>query len=164
MEALQALARANLDISEARNTLLKLQETETEYLVSREKKALDRVQKTLELSHNLVEETNKNYESIQDLAKMVAQGFTILDEASKAFSQLVEARDKKFELWERDITNQETTVAASRNALRVELSELDSQKSQLKSVTLGLAQDKRKFQDEKGIVERQIQRLKENRI
>lgn len=45
LKALQALAKLNIKISEARETLEKLYETETEYLIERERKAVERINK-----------------------------------------------------------------------------------------------------------------------
>lgn len=50
MEAVKALSDLTLKISEQQNLLCKLQEEETEYLIEREKKAMERI-KLLEHGH-----------------------------------------------------------------------------------------------------------------
>ncbi len=164
MEALKGLADTNLKISEARNLLNALQEQETEYLVSREKKAIVRLQGVLELSHNLVEETNKNYEIINDFSKSIMDGAKFLENANDSFRKLIEEKDKHYENWERDIKNQEETIIALRNGLKVELSTVQSEKNQIETVKLNLEKEKLKLDDERGTLDRAIQRLKSNKI
>ncbi len=163
MEALQALAKATMDISEANNTLRKIREEETEYLVSREKKALVRIQEVLDISHNLVEETNKNYESIQELAKTITEGAELLASATDSFFSLIETKDNKFKEWENAVKNQEETVVSLRNGLKVEATAIESAKSQVQKDKDELLKERRKLDDERGTLDRAIERLKNNR-
>lgn len=164
MIALKALADTNLKVSEARNSLNKLQEQETEYLVSREKKAMDRIQGAFDTSKDLLEQTNKNYELIEDFAKSVAGGATFLEEATTAFQALVEAKETHYTLWEKDIKNQEETIESLMKGLKIKEKDIESGKSSLEARNKKLQEDIRKFNDEKGTVERKIKRLKEGRI
>lgn len=164
MDALKALSEVNLKVSEARNLLVKLQEQETEYLVSREKKAVDAVQNVLAQSHELVEETNKNYDYLQNLSKSVSEGVRFLAEASEAFKSLAELKDEHYTLWERDIKNLESTVTSLRNGLKVGLEAIESDKRQVEAGNAKLKEDQRKLNDDRKEVERAIKRLKEGRI
>lgn len=164
MQALKALSDTNLKVSEARNVLSKLQEEETEYLVSREKKALDRIQVALEKSHSLVEETNKNYEIINDFAKSISEGSLFLSEARERFVELVAAKDQKYQLWENSIKQQEETIISLSKGLKIQAVDVESARSVLEAKNRKLQEDTLKFKDERGIVERQISRLKEQRI
>ncbi len=164
MDALKALSSVNLKVSEARNSLTKLQEEETEYLVSREKKAVDRIQQVLTQSHSLVEETNKNYEIIQDFARSVSEGAEFLSGAREKFNELVAAKEKKYQLWENSIKNQEETIVSLLKGLKIQEVDVLSAKSVLDAESRKLKLDITKFNDERGIVERQIERLKEKRI
>ena len=164
MKALQVLAGVNLTISEAKNSLTRLQEQETEYLVSREKKAVDIIKNALEISHNLVEETNKNYDVLNDFARNVATGASFLEEAYQKFQGLVESKDTFYEAWERDIKNQEETVTALRNNLKVDAVTIDAQRKALNALHVGLDARKRKIDDERGEIDRKIMRFKQGKI
>lgn len=164
MDALKALAEVNLKVSEARNHLTKLQEEETEYLVSREKKAVERIQNVLILSHSLVEETNKNYEIIEQFGKDVGEGADLLSKAVDAFQSLTESKDEHYKLWEKDIKGQEDTIVALRNGLKVDLSTIESARKQVEGAKVKLAQDRKTLDDDRAEVNRAIKRLKENRI
>lgn len=164
MDALKALSDINLKVSEARNILVQLQENETEYLVSREKKAVDRIQTTLDSSKELVEQINKNYDTIADFARSISEGAVFLSDAQKAFRALTEAFTEKQCEWERDIKNQEETITALRNSLKVDAIRLDGDKKTVESANKKLQDDTRKLEDERGTIERTIKRLKEGRV
>lgn len=164
MDALKALSDTNLKVSEARNTLTKLQETETEYLVSREKKAVEKVQKVLELSHNLVEETNKNYEYLESLARTIHDGGKFLSEAQEKFHALIEAKDEHYKLWERDIKNQEETIASLMKGLKIKETEIESGKKQIELGNRKVQEEVIRMKDERGTLDRAIIRLKDKRI
>ncbi len=164
MGVLKALADVNLKVSEARNLLTKLQEEETEYLVSREKKALERVTNVLQQSHSLVEETNKNYETIEQFSKDVGEGAGLLQKAVEAFKGLTQSKDEHYKLWEGDIKNQEETIVSLRNGLKVDLSTVESARKQLEGDKVKLAQDRKTLDDDRAEVNRAIKRLKDKRI
>lgn len=164
MDALKGLADTNLKISEARNALVQLQEQETEYLVSRERKAVARIQRVLEESRTLLEETNRNYEIIEDFGRSVREGTQFLTEANESFQKLLEAKDQHYQDWETDIKNQEETIVSLRNGLKLELSTVQSEKSQVEVAKMNLVKEKRKLDDERGTLARAIQRLKNNKI
>ncbi len=163
MDALKALSDVNLKVSEARNLLTKLQEEETEYLVSREKKAVERLQNTLILSHNLVEETNKNYETITQFSKDVASGAEILARAVDGFKTLNEAKEKFFADWERDIKNQEETIVSLRNNLKVDAVNIDGQRKQLDARNVDLNTLQTKIEVDRGEIDRKIMRFNQGR-
>lgn len=164
MDALKALSDINLKVSEARNVLTKLEETETEYLVSREKKAIKKIQTTLDSSKELVEQINKNYETISGFAHSVSDGAVFLSKAHGSFTALVEAFAQKQTEWERDIKNQEETIVALKNSLKVDMVWLEGEKKTLDYGNKKLHQDSLKLEDERGTLERAIIRLKQGRI
>lgn len=164
MAALKALSDLNLKVSEARNMLVKLQETETEYLVSREKKAVERIQVALDASHALVEETNKNYDLISDLTRSVAESCSFLDLAHESFTGLTAAFSKKQERWENDLKNTEETIGNIQKSLKIERNQLEGDKKTLEMTKKSLQQAQVKLDDERAMIDRQIKRLKEGRI
>lgn len=164
MQALQALADTTLRVSAAKASLIKLEETETEYLVSREKKAVDRIQAAFDASKGLVEETNKNYELIADFATSVREGATFLAEAYEKFTAFCTEKTAFFEAWERDIKNQEETVNGLRKLLKVEKVVIESDKRGIETTKRALSEQSRKIEDDRGTLERAVKRLKDNRI
>lgn len=164
MEALQALSGVTLQISQSRADLNKLQESETVYLLEREEKAIARIRKVLDDSHALVEETNKNYELIHDLAVAVGEGTNFLHEAYEKFKALVETFEKKEIERERDIKNQEETVEGLRRLLKIEKVAIDSARNQVEADKKELKAKTFKFNDDQAALIRAINRLKEGRI
>lgn len=158
-EALTALSNVNLKISEARNTLIKLEEIETEYLVSRENKAMDRIKNVLESSKELVAETNKNYEIIKDFARSVTQSSNFLTEAHKSFSELIDEKDKYYQSWEKDIKNQEEAIVQIQNGLKIQMTAVESGKKQIEVGKSNLETERRKIEDMRGRLQQTIRRF-----
>lgn len=164
MDAMKVLSEITLKISEAKNTLVSLQEQETEYLISREKKAMDRIQAAFDASKVLLEETNKNYESINEFATTVTEGAKFLSAAQEAFSALRTSFETKQALWERDIKNQEETITGLRNLLKIDAVKIENDKKAIVSATKVLEVKTIKMNDERETLDRAIKRLKEGRI
>lgn len=164
MTALRGLADINMQIGAARGILTTLQEQETEYLVSREKKAVDRITKVLQESSDLVEETNKNYDQIIEIVETVKSGAGFLAKVYASFKEYVSIFEKAKTAWERDIENQETTISEVKKALRVERVKLDNEKKSLDDTRAKLIEDERKINDDRATLERAIKRLNEGRV
>lgn len=164
MEALQALAKVNLLVSDTRSLLSKLQETETEYLVSREKKVIDRIQAVFDSSQALIEQTNKNYDLITDFAKSVEIGAKFLEKVVESFEKLTNSFEEKQKLWERDIKNQEETITGLAKGLKIESLVIEGNRKSLDERNLKLNEKETKMNDERATLDRAIIRLKQGKV
>lgn len=164
MTALKALATVGMEISKARNTLTQLQESETEYLVSREKKALERVSEVLEQSRSLVEETNKNYDGILELVATVQTTAGFLDQVYQSFTKYFAMFEKSKAEWERDIENQYTTIESIKQGLRVQAVKIDNERAAIDTLGKALLEKQKKIDSDRGALDRAINRLKEGKI
>lgn len=120
MDSIKALADTNIKISEAKNVLFKLQETETEYLVAREEKAIQRIQKGVEDSRNLLEEVKNNHNAVQEFYRTVCGVSDFLEKAQTDFFSLLENFNRKSELWEKEYQKQCDEVAQVKRNNEVE--------------------------------------------
>jgi len=164
MDALKALAQANIDISAARETLAKLKAEETDYLTSREKLALKRIDVVLEESKELVAQIDKNYAVVADYAKDIHEGGKFLGEVYAEFKELLAKKEEKDELVRKYLENEEKKVQNLRNALKLDLVAIESEKKQLIVNNETLEKDKIKLKDERGTLDRAIARLKKGKI
>ena len=83
MEALKALADANVKVSEVRGTIAKLKSEESAYLEEREKKALERIQIILDESESVLKEALSNYKAIHQFAKTLLNLLTLSTNLTK---------------------------------------------------------------------------------
>lgn len=127
MVSLEALAKVNLAISEAKGSLINLQEIETEYLEEREKKAVARIQKVLDNSGELLKEIGNNYTAIEEFAKNVSGFAKILTELYDKFCDLNESFQKKSKAFDERTKAQEIVF--------------EGQKRQIKSDQVRIAND-----------------------
>lgn len=164
MEALNALAQTNLDISAAKEILSKMQEEETEYLISREKKAIDRLKKVMQDSKDLVDETNKNYEFITNFVRTVHDSTTFLAEALAVFTSVTQLFHNKQEAWEIDCKEQEETINNIRNGIKISQEKLENDQKALAMRMQEMENIRRKLEDERGTLARAVERLKQGKI
>ena len=164
MEALSALASVSMQISEARNVLFELQSTETEYLVSREKKAVKQIEKIVSESSGLFNEAQKNYALVNDFAKEVTECATKLNELYADFTNLVAKKEQKLALIEDSIKNQMEVLENTKKAMRVEMEGVAGQKNVIEKMKKAIDVENKKLTDQRGTLDRAIKRLKEGRI
>ena len=164
MDSLKALSEINLKISEAKNTLFALQEDETEYLVARERKAMDRIQKVVDESTELVKEADQNHAQIKQLFVEVSAFAEKLIKTQQDFRGLITEFEERNVDWERDIGRQQDELAEIRKQQKVMSIQIENERKSLEQAKKKLADDQRKLASDQGTLERAIKRLNEGRI
>lgn len=120
MKSLEVLADTNLKISEAKNSLFKLQQTEQEYLKEREEKTKEIVQKALNESIELLKQTKYNYEEIKQFQNTTRTFADFLEEMFQKYTEFVENFNKRAELWEEIAKSQNEEIANLRKEIENE--------------------------------------------
>jgi chromosome segregation ATPase len=120
-DTLKELSDLNIKISDAKNTLLELEQKETKYLEDREKKTLVKINKILVESSDLLTQTHQNYEKIHQFCSVVSNYADFLEEAHQKFSKMLETFGKRNEQWEDNY--RELTAELSRQRKIVEQDE-----------------------------------------
>lgn len=164
MEALKALSNLNLQLSEARELLFKLEEEETTYLIAREKKAMERIQKVVDDSRSMLNEADQNYEQIKTLAVEIAQFIEGLSQIKGDFQKLIAEFEQRNEEWERQIGKQQDDIFETRKALKIQATALANERKNIEQARNKLADEQRKLEVDRGALKRAIDRLKNNRI
>ena len=164
MEGLQALAQTTMKVSEAKANLYKLEETETEYLVAREQKAMDRIRKVHDDSAALLQETQTNYAEVHQILRTVGEASAFIGEAYTAFKALLTDFEARNEAWEANCKAWEDHTKAVKDALKVERTKIENEKVSIETTKKGIAEDRRKVDDMRQTLDRAIKRLKDNRI
>lgn len=164
MESLKALSDVNIKISEAQNTLFKLQEEETEYLITREKKAMDRIQKVVDDSKEMVKEADKNHGQVKELGVNISEFAQKLLRIQDNFkSLLVEFEERNVE-WEKVIGKQQDDLEEIRKQQKVQNIQLINDKRAIEMAKKKLTEDQKKIESDRGTIQRAIIRLKNNKI
>lgn len=164
MDTLKALAETTMKVSEAKSTLIKLEETETEYLVAREKLAMERIQKVHDDSAEILKQTQTNYVDAQALLATVSTAASFMDGAYTRFTELTELFNARNAAWEANCATWEAEVTKTKNQIKVEQVKIENGKKANEQMVLKLANDQRKLDSDRGTIERAVARLKENRI
>lgn len=161
MNALKVLADTNLKISEAKNALFKMREDETTYLVAREKKALDRIQRVLDESEALIKQTKTNYSELNDLFKSASQLSDFIIEAQGNFKKMLADFDERSVVWEAKVAEKEEEIAEARKKLQIDTVTIANEKKNIAKANAKIVEDNRKITDAWGEIERELNRLKE---
>lgn len=164
MDALQALADTNMKVSQAKAALAKLEEDETEYLLSREQRVVERLNRTLIQSETLVTETLNNYALVKSFADAVSH----TADAVVAATQEIVRRDETFKdtinAFEAHCNTQEAKLAEQKKVIQSAHILLNSEKEGIERQKKLLSEKSRKIADERATLERAITRLTEQRI
>ncbi len=164
MESLNAIVQANLKVSEAKNLLTKLQEEETEYLVSRETKAMERITAVFEGSQQTILDAHENYASISEMTKSISGFVAFLAESVEKLEKLKELYDARTEAWENKVKTDEARLAELQRLVHVDKITLKNDKESLGKKEKTLKEFERKLEDERGVLERTVKRIKEGNI
>lgn len=164
MEALKALADANVKVSEIRGIIAKLKSEESAYLEEREKKALERVSKILEDSETVLKEALANYEAIHQFAKDTTELADFVQEAYGEFKALQTTFHTYTAAWESNISAKETALQDLNKKIQIDRVQVEKDREGVRAAEKRVAIDRIKNRDERETLERAIKRLKENRI
>lgn len=146
MNSMKVLAETAMKISEAKGLLFKLQETETEYLDSREKKAMAKIQKLLVDSQDLLDKTKNNHEEIREYAKTVSSFADFLTETYDKFQGMLQNFNERNELWDQNIKRQTEIIADQRR-------QVESDEKHVREDEIKLKNYKKELEKEKAQIE-----------
>jgi len=164
MEAMEKLAKTNMDISLAKNTLNELKELEADYIKERELKTIERLNTVFEESQELLDKTNKNYLKIEDLIKTIFNFTTTLTELNKEAHSVVSLLKEKIELFDKKIEKEEKRISETKKMIEIQEKTIENEKKTIEKRQKELKEEERKLSSDRGVLERAIIRLKEERI
>jgi DNA repair ATPase RecN len=131
MEAIKALSDTNMKISEAKNALSKLQETEKEYIKEREARVLKQIQQNLKDSEDIIAKTNSNYVKVQDLYKIVCGFVDYINETLTVLEETVSSFDKVSSKFESEVKEQEIEIESIKKTLKLDTVQIQNDKKSL---------------------------------
>lgn len=146
MQAINELAKTNMLISEAKNTLFKLQEDEKQYIAEREKLTAKSIDAVLKNSKKLLDETLKNTEEMMGFHNSVRQFADSLGNIHDSFEITAKDFTKRTQEWEKSIKLQQDDIAESSKKLKIERNELENEQKTLKSKQTSLENLERHLQ------------------
>lgn len=164
MDAVKALADTNMKISESKTILYKIQETETEYLVEREKKAVSRVQKVLEESKDLILKSKENYEHLKVLSDSMSELSLFLSKSYEQFLGTVKTFKESNDAWDWEINRQQEEMNVIRNDLAAQRSIIENDKKSIKRKEQIILEENIKIADRRGVLERAAKLIREKKI
>jgi hypothetical protein len=164
MQALQALANANVEVGKVRETIALLKKEEGDYIAKREKKTLERINVVLEESATVLRETLANYGEIHQFAKDATELALFLAEAYTEFGQLRDTFDEYTKVWEENMKKQEEKLKETQNIIKIDRIQVEKDREAVREAEKRVAIDRRKVRDERETLNRAINRLKNNTI
>lgn len=164
MDAVKALAKTNVEISNAKAALEGIKKLETEYLSEREEKVIERVEKVLEESAEILAQATQNYNEVHDLCNLASSFATFLIELQDKLLVLDDSFNVKATLWEKDIKSQEEAILELKKNLKADSTRIENDKKSLIQREKSVRTAEKKVADQWKEIDRAIKRLKEGRI
>lgn len=138
MEALEELARTNMLISEAQNSLQDLKGLEIDYLVERESKATAAVDRVLEESESALKQAIENYDAIKTVSANIQSVSSRTVDLFNAVKSVMARFDEKCALWLKNISDREGKLEDLQKALLLQKKYLDNERKSLDERSLEL--------------------------
>lgn len=138
MQSLEELAKTNMLVSEAHNSLQDLRGLETDYLVEREGKAAVAVDRVLAESEAVVAQAMENYEAVTTLATDTRSVAARVVDLFNAVKGVMARFDEKSALWLKNVEDREGKLEEGKKALLVQKKMLDGERKSLDERALAL--------------------------
>lgn len=164
MDAIKELADTSIKISEAKNIIFKLQEDETEYLVLREKKALEKIEKVVRESKELLEQSKSNYEEIHGLCRQVSELILFLTTTQSSLADLLREFNERSDLWDIEVKDQLAEIEEVKRKNQIDKTLIENDQKTIKVELKKLENEQIKINDQRETIKRIIERLKNNKI
>lgn len=164
MEALQLLADTNVKIGQAKGILESLKQTEATYLEEREKKATKHIEKAFKESSQLLENIQQNYAEVHHLLTTASSFVVYLSETQERLQAVMSAFDQKATLWEEQAKKHEEGVADAKRKVAIDQKRIEIDKKTIAKAWNSIRDAEKKIESDRGLLERNIKRLKEGKI
>ena len=164
MDALSGLASLNMKISDARSSLLKIEEQESDYIKEREVRVSKKITDLLEESAGILKKVSENYEEVHEFVGIVTGFSDFLEQSHERLQKLRKTQENNEEEWSKTIEKQQKEIDAIKDGIKVDRTVLDKDKESLLRKEQSLRKLEKQLQDKEGAINRKITRFKEGRI
>lgn len=164
MDAIRAIADANLKVSEAKNALLAVKNDEAKYIKEREAITRSSIEKILEESKAILDGAYANYAEVKALQKDVLELASWIIDGQKSFSSMLADFEKMSSEFSAYMEEKEKDIASKRTEIMADKIRIANDRQGVEDARKRLEIDRRKVEDSRGVVERQIIRLKQGKI
>ncbi len=161
MNSLKALADTNLQVSKAQEALFALQESETEYLVEREKKALERISAVITGSAEALREANQNYYETTQFYNTTASFAQQLTNQYELFKSVVSDFDLKNAQWESHIATEEKKLSDIRQQIKTDQVRIENDKKAIERANKSIEKEKQVIESRQAQIKHALEVLKE---
>jgi chromosome segregation ATPase len=163
-ETIKALSEMSLKISEARQTLTELKNTETKYIAERENKVVAQIQTIFDKSDSLVKQINKNHKDVNQLYLIVSEYKEFIEVGYNKFTELLNDFNERSTEWDLTVKDKyeefsrlEDNVKQSKESIKRDFELIEKQKEEIRK-------EKIKLEDKQQIIKRTVERLKNKQI
>lgn len=162
MDSVKALADMTIKISEARNTLTRLEATKMDYVKLREKKAQEQIQKIFDDSVGLTDKIRNNNEEIHTLYRTVSSYKAFLDEGLEAFKGLLEEFEERNKAWAATTERQVKDFGEIEQQIKRDRKAISDSKKEIEESQEEIRRAKIKIADDREMIKRSMERLTNN--
>lgn len=164
MDSVRALAETNIQVSQAKTLLFKMKEEEKQYIAEREAVALNSIQKIFDESSEVIKSVRSNYQEVNDILKESRELTKFLTEIHNNFIKLLEEFEKAKLVWNDQVSNVENEFNSIKKEIKIDQITIINDKKSIEKQKVLLIEEQRKINDQRGTLERAVERLKKGRL
>lgn len=164
MNSLKALADTNIEISKAKEVLFSLQETETQYVIDREKRVMERISRIVQDSGDILAQAYENYHETTQFYGTVSSFASFLSDSYDSFKGVVKSFDEKCEIWEQGMTTQEKSISDLLQTIKNDRIRITNDRKGIELREKSLAEERILINDMRSTIERETIRLKNKEL
>lgn len=142
MDALQTLADTNVKISEAKASLLAIQQSETTYLEEREKKAIAKINDILDASDGIIKKIHSNHHEVTQFYNTVSSYVSFIAEIQEKLDLLIGEFNKQSDLWNKKTKEQEKKLGEIQKTLEIQQKNIETDKKSLERQKKSIEKEK----------------------
>jgi chromosome segregation ATPase len=162
-KSVKELADMSIKISEAREELLNLQNTKTQYIEAREKETTEKIKALFDKSEDLVDKIKFNNHEIHTLFTLVSSYKDFLVEGHSKLKELIADFEERGKLWEKKVEDYSLEVGEIENKIKKDRKDIENSKKEIEKEMEHIRREKVKIADDRETIKRSIERLKANK-
>lgn len=160
MNALKALSETNMKVSEAKATLIKIEETKQQYFKIREKETNERIDKILIESASLLQEARLNYYETTQFHHTTASYADAVKTAHETLLQNVKEFEERNTIWEQSMKKQEANLNEIKKVITIEKVRILNDKKNIEQNQKIIENDKRLIESRQEQIKSALEVLK----
>jgi len=140
-DAVKEIADMTIQISGAKLALEEIKNAKNEFISEREKETVEKIQKIINDSKEILEQANKNYAEVHNLLNILTSYKECLDELNEKFAEMIGDFNKKDKEWKENTEKQYKEIEELQRQTKEDAEKVKREKDDIKKAHLQIKKD-----------------------